>query len=285
MNVRQFLREPLLHFLLIGGLLFLAYRVLNPDERSDDTIVIDAARTAALENQFQRLWQRPPTRHELDGLIDSFVREEIYFREGLSLGLDRDDPVVRRRVSQKMAFLAEDVTPQEANDSELQQWLDEHADKYAVEARYSLEQVYFDPTRHRSLEADIARARRSLEQTPSTSRSLGDRTMLPASVAAMTLTDVGNTFGSQFAAALAELPVGSWSGPVTSGFGVHLVRIDLRDDKRKPQLNEVRQQVERDFLYARAQEEGERSYQKLRANYVVRIEAGSAGSATAMSGE
>jgi hypothetical protein len=125
MTVRRILREPLLHFLLLGALLFWLYGALNGGAPgAPGEIVVDRARVESLAAQFQRTWQRPPAAEEMQGMIDAWVREEVLYREGMALRLDRDDPVVRRRVAQKLAFMADAQKSVEASEAELQAWLD-----------------------------------------------------------------------------------------------------------------------------------------------------------------
>ena len=225
----------------------------------------------SLQAQFERVWQRPPTSQELQGLVDTWVREEIFYREGMAMGLDRDDPVVRRRIAQKIEFIIDAAAPATPTTEELQSWLDAHRDKYFAEPTYSLRQVYFDPTRHAAkLEPVVAAARAALARGDS---SVGDSTMLP-SILDGPATEVVRAFGSDFEHALRSLPIGGWQGPVRSGFGVHLVELRAREDSRKATLDEVRALVERDLLHARAQEANAAYYDRVRANYNVRIEGG-----------
>lgn len=268
----RLLREPLLHFLVLGALLFALYGWLNGGvPRSPGEIVVSRGQMQSLQAQFARVWRRTPTPEELQGLVDDWVKEEILYREGLAMGLDRDDPVVRRRIGQKMEFMIEGLTPSAPSTAELQSWLDAHPDKYAVEPRYSLQQVYFDPARHgRNLEAGILAARRALG---SGKRFAGDPTMLPPTLTATPAFEVVRTFGAEFEGALKNLSLDGWQGPVRSGFGLHLVRLIAREGGRPAQLDEVRAAVERDLLHARTLESNETFYRKLRANYSVRIEA------------
>src|SRR4030095_7403948 len=214
--MRRLLREPLLHFLIIGAALFGLHGWLNQGLlHTPSEIVVSRGQIRSLEAQFERVWQRPTTAQELQGLIDSWVREEIFYREGLLQGLDRDDPVVRRRIAQKVEFIVDGAVPAAPTAAELQSWLDAHADKYAIEASYSLRQVYFDPARHGdSLDQTIAAARAALEQGAT---DVGDATRLPATLNT-TAGEIGRIFGSDFAAALRTLPTGGWQGPVRSGF-------------------------------------------------------------------
>jgi hypothetical protein len=269
--MKRLLREPLLHFFVLGVALFALYGWLQGSLFQKPTeIVVSRGQLESLQSQFQRVWQRPPTSQELQGLIDGWVKEEIFYREGMAMGLERDDPVVRRRVGQKLEFIIDGATPPAPTVAELQSWLDSNADKYVVEPVYTLKQIYFDPARHgERLEADVLAAQRALT-TGKTAK--GDSTMLPSSLEAAREFEIERAFGDDFAKALATLPVGGWQGPIRSGFGVHLVEITARDAGRKANLEHVRAEVERDLLHSKTQAAKESYYQRLRSNYAVRIE-------------
>ncbi len=267
--MRRFLREPLLHFFVLGIALSGLYGALQRGEGTNpNEIVLSRGQVDSLQSQFERVWQRPPTPAELRGLIDTWVRDEIFYREGLALGLDRDDPIVRRRIGQKLEFIVDSATPPTPTPQDLQAWLDTHAARYAVEPTYSLRQVYFDPSRHGDqLNADIAAARGELERGKSVH---GDSTLLPPMLEAAQPFEIARAFGKEFADAVAALPVGGWQGPIRSGFGVHLVQLTAHEPGRDATLSDVRALVERDWLQARTQERKDALYQRLRANYTVR---------------
>ena len=268
--MRKLIREPLLHFLLLGAALFALYGWLNgglPDAQNE--IVVSRGQMRSLESQFERVWRRPPTPEELKGLIDNWVREEILYREGLVMGLDRDDPVVRRRIAQKVEFILNGAIPATPIEAELQAWLDSHREKYSVESRYSLRQVYFDPARHGEAIAQvISRGQAALQEGR---EEVGDPTMLPATMTAAA-SDVARVFGNEFETALRTLPLGAWQGPVRSGFGIHLVKLQAREAGHKASLNEVREAVARDLMYARSEEASNAFYEKVKATYNVRID-------------
>jgi len=270
--MRRLLREPLLQFAVLGALLFALYGALQRGApAAPDEIVVERARLAHLEAQFARVWRRPPTAEERDGLVASWVREEILYREGVALGMDRDDPIVRRRIAQKMDFLAGGQAPSEPGEAELHSWLDTHPRDYRIEPTYTLRQLYFDPGRRGArLEQDLAAARLALEHgTP----VAGDTSLLPDALDAAPAAEVVRVFGSDFTRALDELPVGGWQGPVRSGYGLHLVELRERTPGRAATLAEVRPAVERDWLRARAEEANAAFYRSLRARYTVRVEA------------
>jgi len=270
----RWLKEPLLHFAVLGIGLFALYRLTSGDAGAPaQEIVVDAPRIAALAEQFGRTWGRPPTTTELDGLIESYVRDEVLYREGLALGLDRDDPVIRSRVRLKMEVLG-DGPDTEVSDADLQAWLDASADRYAVPARYDLRQVFFDPARRGArLAADVDAALRGLEnELGADPTAFGDATLLPAELRDVTRTDVAAQFGEELAAVLADTPLGRWFGPVSSGYGAHLVRVELREPPRAATLVEVRDAVERDVQYERSEAASDALYERLRTRYTVRIE-------------
>jgi hypothetical protein len=274
--IRRLLREPLVHFLLLGALLFAAYGWLNQGGfGARDEILVSKQQVEGLVMQFERVWQRPPTADEKQALVDGWVRDEVFYREALAMGLEQDDPVVRRRMSQKVQFIVDSGTDAAPTDAELQRWLDEHADQYRREPSYAMQQVYFDPARHGDGTANTLEAARSALEAGE--NIAGDSTMLPAEIVGGA-SEVARSFGDEFERNLRQLPVGSWQGPVRSPFGLHLVRIRERDEGRPALLSEVRTDVARDLSNARAKAAGDAYYERLRAKYVVRIEDGSSAS-------
>lgn len=269
--IRSLLREPLLHFFVLGAVLFGAYAILNRGSyAAPDEILVSRGQMQNLRLQFERVWQRSPTNVELQGLIDHWVKEEILYREGVMLGLDRDDAVVRRRVGQKLEFIIDSAAPPPPTDAQLQAYLDANAANYQIEPVYSLRQIYFDPARHGGkLDADIAAAKRALAAGKTVT---GEATLLPGSMADVSATETQRVFGDEFAASLKSMPVGGWQGPVPSAFGVHLVALTRHDPARRATLAEARADVVRDFTHARLQQANSAFYDKLRVKYAVRIE-------------
>jgi len=269
--VPRLLHEPLLHFLILGALLFSLYAWLHGGARKADEIVVTRGQLQSLQTQFERTRQRPPTAEEQRELIDGWVREEIFYREGLAMGLERDDPVVRRRVAQKLEFIGDGSTPAPPTPVELQAWLDGHADRYLIEPRYTLTQVYFDVARHGDkLATDVARVRRLLDEGKAPD---GDPTLLPPTLDRTAASQVTRVFGQAFADGLKSLPLNAWQGPLRSTFGVHLVRLSAVEPARAATLDEARAEVERDLVQARASRLDAERYQRLRARYVVHIDA------------
>ncbi|HNP34844.1 MAG TPA: peptidylprolyl isomerase [Woeseiaceae bacterium] len=274
MSLNRLLREPLLHFFLLGALLFVLFSYLHKGvSAAPDEILVDAARISALSTQYERIWQRPPSAPELKGLIADWVRDEIMYREGVALGLDRDDPVIRRRVAQKVAFMSDALVDDRPGEAELERWLAEHRETYRIEPVVSMRQVYFDPQRHKTdLTSLIETARSDLAAGVSEAEAIhGDTTLLPAKLQGGSRSDIARIFGAGFADEVVELPVGVWSGPVRSGYGLHLVRLDDLQAGRDATLDEVRMAVTRDLVAARKAEADEAFYDALRQQYEVVI--------------
>lgn len=273
MTSKKFLHEPLVHFFVLGLLLFALYAVVNDDSgRSAEEIFISQARLTGLSANFEKTWQRPPTEDERQSLIDAWVREEILYREGVAIGFDLDDPVIRRRVAQKMSFVADGLVPDSPDDAELEAWLVANVSDYQIAAIYTLQQVYIDPQRHTDNFDAFANSIRASLHEGADAKSLGDSTLLPAEIASSSSVELTRVFGSEFVSALAEVSVGNWQGPIRSGYGLHFVKIDEHIAARKPQLDEVRSAVERDMLSDQSQEISEAFYTALRERYTLRIE-------------
>jgi parvulin-like peptidyl-prolyl isomerase len=275
--MRQFLREPLLHFLLVGIGLFVLYGQLRGGESgAPREIVVSAARVEALAQSFATVWMRPPTAQEIKGLVDDFVAEEIYYREAIAMGLDQDDTVIRRRLRQKMEFISEDAAASiDPTEAQLQAYLAGHPEKFVSPAELTFRQVYFSTERRG--EAARQHAERLLAELqagrgPANLADAGDPTLLPQEMQAESAQVIANTFGSEFAEQLQDAPVGQWSGPVRSGFGLHLVRVVERGAATRPSLEEIRPIVLREWQAEQRTLANQEFLRTLRARYEVRVE-------------
>jgi parvulin-like peptidyl-prolyl isomerase len=275
-RANRILHEPLTHFLILGATLFILYaNVGNSRLEQVDRIVVDATQVKVLADQFQRTWMRPPTQQELQGLTEDFIKEEVLYREALALGLDQNDLIIRRRMRQKMEFLNADIVEQQTpQDSDLQAYLDDNTERYAEPERASFEQLYFrTDTDRTAAEARASAALKQLEDAADTdTRILGDASLLPASQRLASARDIGRVFGEAFATAVSTAPAGQWSGPYTSTYGVHLLRITQRTPARQAALEDVRSEVERDWYTQQRLEANKRFYEALRNRYTVDIE-------------
>lgn len=254
------------------------------NEGPRDRIVVTEGRVQQLAQVFAKTWQRPPTSEELRGLIDAYIEEEVYYREALKLGLDRDDTLIRRRMQQKMEFLiepGEDLLA--ADDSELKAFLDMHKAEFRVEPRIAFEQVFINPESGDTPAAARASAALGELRAGEPSSNLGDPTLLPATNALKSLSGIARDFGEAFARALTDLPEGQWLGPIDSTFGLHLVRITERADGYDPPLDEIREAIEQKWRTQKREAFQMEEYARLRGKYDVILPSGTAASPQAES--
>lgn len=277
-TMKRILKEPLLHFLLLGVGLFIVYDVMQkPGARAEaGEIVVTMGQVENLAATFAKTWQRPPSPEELAGLVRDRVREEVYYREAMTLGLDKDDTVIRRRLRQKMEFISDDIAARaEPTDAELTAYLEAHADAFRVDPRLSFRQVYLNPAkRGENLARDAAQLLAQMNQAGMQSdvSLFGDALMLEYQFSAASFGEIGDLFGEPFAAKLLGLTPGQWTGPIESGYGVHLVWVSERTGGRLPALTEVRDAVQRDWENARRLEANDKFYEELLKRYTVIIE-------------
>ena len=271
------LREPLVHFLLIGIGLFGLYSLIQPAVDDDSNrVVVTSSQIEQLAALFSRTRMRPPTETEINGLIQSYVRDEVYYREAMALGLDQNDALIRQRMRQKLEFILEDLTAEEVGEAALSLFLQQHPDKFRQQTQTSFQQLYLSPDKHQDLPADGAIMLQSL-RTGAAPETLADPTMLPYASRLLTQSEIARQFGDAFSREVASLVPGDWVGPIYSGLGGHLVKVTERVPGRLPELAEVRGEVEREYLAQRRQQQKDSAYQKMLDAYEVVIEPASSG--------
>jgi len=274
--MNRIVREPLAHFLALGALLYAVGSWRAASRPSSNEIVVTPGVVENLAAGFARSWHRPPTDAELRALVNDHVREEVYYREALALGLDRGDPIVRRRLRQKIEFLTEGPGETDAPpDSVLRAFVDRHADDYRVEAHAAFRHVYFSPDRRGAdARADAERFLATVTGRPLTAApaDAGDSFLLPLRVELLPASQIAGMFGDEFAAALLSLEPGRWAGPLASGYGLHAVFVSERTDARVPELAEVYERVLADWRRARREEIADAAYERLRERYEVTVE-------------
>ena len=260
----------------LGALLFLWYDGSAGAGPGSHRIVLAPGTIDQITASFERAWQRPPTEAELKGLVDDWVREEIATREAMAMGLDKDDAILRRRLRQKFEFLVEDAaSAAPATDADLEGWLAAHPAQYRAGPRLAFRQVYLDPSRRgAALERDASRLLADLQKRGADASidAIGDRLMLPTEVELTEDREIARVFGERFGEAVMALPVGRWSGPVLSGFGVHLVLVRERVEGGLPRAADVRPALERDFMADRRKRQINGLYDKLLEKYTVVVE-------------
>ena len=264
----KYLKDPVVAFLMIGAAIFGvdAWRSSGPELLRVGALDVDR-----MQNQWQMQMGRPPTRTELDGLINAHVREEILVREARKLGLDDNDVIIRRRLAQKLTFLTEDLALLEPpTDAESIEFFQTNAERYRIPARYSFSHVYFSPDARATPREDATAAARHVDETHW--RTLGDPFMLQDTFANVSDADVRKDFGTKFSQSLAKLTVDGWQGPVESAYGYHLVRVDQRTQARAPGYQEVDEKVANDLDAKRRADANARYYESLRSRYEIEVE-------------
>ena len=278
---RAWYREPLVHFLGLGLLLFGLYALVNPQEGvdTDRRIVVTESDVDWLRTTFASQWNRQPTDAELEALIDGHIREEVYYREALALGLESDDTIIRRRLVQKMEFLSEDLAlAADPTADALRSFFEDHPDLYRVPPRLTFTHIYFSPDqRGPRTPEDVREALARLGNGPVSAAvldTMGDRFLLDYEYGGLLPADIDRLFGEGFGQSLLELDTGGWQGPVESAFGLHLVRIDERADSVLPSFDEVPEQVRRDFDADRRLQMNTDFYAALRDRYAIEVDTG-----------
>jgi hypothetical protein len=275
--MKKLLREPLAHFLLLGAAIFVAYSLVSKGASdAPGKIVITQGQIASMVEAFTLTWQRPPTGDEVRGLVRDRVREEVYYREAIALGLDKDDTIIRRRLAQKMQFVSDDTGARtQPTDDELNAYLRTYPDKFRVEQKFTFRQLYLDPKKHgENLERDIVQLLAKVNQTAADIdfAAMGDPFLLDNNFSAMPASEVASQFGEKFATTLAGLSPGQWQGPVESAYGVHLVLVSKRTKGNAPALADVREAVQREWDNATRLKANETFYGELLKRYTVTIE-------------
>ena len=273
-------RDPLIHFLLIGACIYGAYGLLQPAAETDDPsrVTVTQEEIRALTDQFTGLWNRPPTEAELAQILRNHVRTRILYKEALAMGLDRQDPVIERRLAQKVELLSKSlVTPEPPTEEVLAAWFAENVHRFREPDPYTLYPVFFDPDLRggsASSDAEAALAElQTLPQLPEDFSAYGDDSIMQNYYPGRSEVELGKVFGRGFAAEVVKLPSGQWHGPILSGFGTHLVY--LRDIQRPeaPALAEIRDAVAEAWMLEQVETLSAQFIDDLIARYDIVVEA------------
>jgi hypothetical protein len=279
--MKRLLREPLIHFLLIGAVLFGLYGLAQsgrPATAPSKEIRLSLDEIRQLTLLYQSQWRRPPTPQELGRMVENKVQQEILYREALAMGLDKDDEIVKRRMAQKMQFLAEDVAAaREPTTAELKAWFEKNSAKFAQPPRLSFRHLYFSSDRRGARARDDAeQALAKLAGQPVDAKIAGplaDPFMFQDFYRDRAPDYLAKEFGPPFALSVAKLRPGSWQGPVESGFGWHLVFVDTLIPGRVPAFEEVEPDVRTAWLGEQKEQAWAKAYKDMRAKYTVLLPA------------
>lgn len=273
-KLKRIYKEPLLHFLIIGALIFVVFSVVNKDaiDVSGNKIVITAADIERLSATWSKKWNRPPTEAELKGLVDSYIKEEVYYREALALGLDQDDTILRRRLMQKMEFLSNDLAElNQPDEIALNKYFLDNQDRYELPARVSFTHIYFSYDKRGAKVVEDAKSVLS-GLNDLRAPELGDSFMMQYDFVQETPFEVERLFGKEFAEELFTLEINTWLGPIRSGYGFHLVRISEKTDSQVPELASVIEKVRTDFMFQQRQKTNREIYERFKERYEIVVE-------------
>ncbi len=272
-KVKTLLREPIILFILIGSVLYLLQAlVFNTDPSTRKQITVTSEQLQQLENGFANTWMRPATQKELEGLIADHIRNEVFYREALAMGLEENDQVIRNRMRQKLELLMDNMASANVpSEQMLEAFLQENAKDFKKDYQVSFIQVFVNPELHSDPRIVAENLLDQLHNGVS-HEDLGDRTLMGYAFPEYSQTDVGRRFGTDFARQIMLVKSNDWSGPLNSGIGLHLIRIDHFEEGTLPELSEIRKSVEREWMARQKSELKAAAYEKLLEGYDVQIE-------------
>lgn len=272
--MRKIIDEPFLHFIIIGIALFILYGLVSEDSDSTETIVINDFEINALIGKWESQWKREPNEKELYGLITQNLHQEIYYREALKMNMDHNDEIIKRRLSQKMKFLTNDLASlNKVNDDDLAQYFEENSSKYMIPTSYSLYQIVFTSDKRKNPRGD---AQNVLDKYKNASfdemKNKADKLPISYFYEDLTEDELRLQLGAKFKEEIKNATVNKWAGPISSGYGEHLVFITKKQEPRLPALETVKNKVVKDYEYDNQQEIEEGIYQELKKSYVIELD-------------
>ncbi len=254
--MKKIIREPLLHFVLIGAVFFLLYSWVGENDSSKDEIVIDENDLEEIVSKFEMQLGRVPSEDEMIALVAKKIEEEVFYKEALKMNLDHNDEILKRRLAQKMKSLTKDIANViEPTNEDLVSYYNEHSTKYLVEARYSFQQLFFSPDLRNDWRKDAELALNKLKNKPlNAGASTGDPIAVPKTFNNTTSFHIERQMGQEFTAALANVKTNAWQGPIDSGYGTHLVYITAKTEQQPASYDTVKEKVLLDYSFEKQQE-------------------------------
>ncbi len=272
--MKKLFKEPFFHFIIIGIALFFLYGLVNKGTDTKNTIIINDFDLDNITSSFEMQWKRDPTEQELQSIINQNIKQEIFYQEALKMNLDHNDEIIKRRLSQKMQFLSNDIAAlSEPTDEVLKTYYKENFEKYLTPTTYSLYQITFSPDKRKDNYKD---AIETLKQFPEASfeemQPWGDKLPFSYYFEEANANELGLQLGSKFRDALETQEINNWTGPVPSGFGFHLVYITNKTPPQLPGYEKVKNEVIRNYEYDNQNETNELIYQELKKQYDIQFD-------------
>jgi len=265
--MKSIIKEPFFHFILLGGLIFLLYGFLNKDTQHPEgyDIVITPDQQVKMAVQYQKNFGTLPDSTILKNLVAAEIKNEIFYREALRLGLDTDDEIIRRRLKQKYEFIQMDqLTGEEPTEKELKTFFEKNQDQYKTPVTYSFDHHYFSPDKRTDPSKDAIAFMNN--GGPS------DAFHIPSPLSNQDIDDLRNAFGFQFSEEIKVLDQEKATAVIKSGFGLHVVTLLSKSESVTLPYDEVKPQVYQDFLSQSRNNTNNAEYDRLRDQYDVTVE-------------
>ena len=268
---QKILREPLLHFIVIALLFFVAYKYMNPEDSSDTVITVSEGRIALFKNSFIQQWNREPLPEELDNVIQSYILNEAYVREARSLGLDQGDTTVNLRLRQKMDYMLEDLASvKQPTEAELKGYYSNHQDDYVAPSVYNFKQIFISSDKtDQELKNSVSSIRAQIENN---TQPTGEVSMLPEEAKQASSIDIERKFGPAFIQHLEQAPVNHWHGPIDSAYGKHFVLVYEKQASATEPYDKVKDKVLKDWQYQQSKKFRQSFEKQLLDKYQANIE-------------
>ena len=268
-GTKRIFLNPVVLFLLGGIVLFFIYtEVSGIRSKKDNQIVVSEGQIELLYASFEKTWNRPPSEQELEAQVNSFIMDEVFFKEAVAMGLDKKDPAVKRRMRQIIEMMLDDYTTVYPTESQLQQYLSENEDEFRLPSRITFDHVYFKQEEKTTATEQLARLQNGLEVDKSVR---GKMLMIPSRFEDESEVEIEKLFGSGFNGELFQLGVGEWLGPVASAYGWHLVKVEEKTAGEVPGLEMVRAQVEREWKVEQQKLIKEKQYNQMKSRYNISV--------------
>ena len=266
-RLSSLVREPIVLFLLFGLVLFMAYEwVTGYYEMQNRKITVTEAQIQVLKETFTKTWNREPTEQELDAQIENFIKDEIYYKEAVALGLDKSDVAIKRRLRQIMEIMMDDMATVYPSEDQLKTYLSENQDKFRKDPVISFRHIYFSSENRDTALEVLGRLKDTLPVNESDFDGLA---LIPNEFSDESYRGVERLFGKSFTEQVFTLEPGSWEGPVESAYGYHLVYISQLTRGFVPELSEVWDEVEREWSLEMKTQVKDQQYQKIKNNYTI----------------
>lgn len=273
--IKKIISEPLVHFVVLGTILFSAWSWVNPSdaEGTDKVIVIDQRRLEHLETLWKAQWKRDPAPEDVAAIIDRHLRQEVFYREALNMGLDKEDDIIRTRLAQKMEAVASDLSilMKAPSETDLRDFYIQRKELFTLPDAFAFEQVLYLP--EEAKDADLKVMLEDLNSGEEVPKNRINKLSVPNTWQLTSANALRNSFGGSFSNSLTQLPLGKWVGPIRSGLGLHLVKITANQPSQLASYEDIKDYVEQQYQYYAVLDAQKNMFQELLNKYQVQISA------------